>query len=271
MPSNVVVITTEEASEVYLARVREAYTKVYSKLLKPDTSLDIKCVSPGLSRVPDIDYSYFRFLNKGSIIERFIEAEKEGYDAVMVHCFADTGVHEAREILKIPVLGTGESSMLLACQLGSKFGIVTENSPGVVREIETNIKLYGLQDRAIPTPVRRFSAPIRDEYVVWMDDPKLMVPDLMDKAEELVKDGAEVIIIGCGGLAPLATLRGVAKVREKDIPILDCVAITLKTAEMMVDLRTNLGIPVTSRASTYAQPSEKDIARVRAEFGLAEI
>jgi len=262
----VVSIMNEESSTPWLDRLRESVRMV----VRPDTEVGIKSASPGFSRLVDVGYSYFLLSNKLQIIEKFIEAEKEGYDAVMPYCGLDLGVREAREILEIPVIGPTEASMHLACQLGDRFGIVLGNVPKLADIVESLIKLYRLQDRVIHNPIRLFSASIHDLTVTWVEDPNLVVPDVTYKAEELVKDGAEVIINVCGAVTPMATMMNLVKVGEKDIPILNCPSVGLKTAEMIVDLRKKTGIPTTSRAKIYAQPKKKHISRIRTEFGLTK-
>ena len=257
-------IAVEAVSKKYLERLGEWAAKVS----KPGTSIGFKCVSPGFSRMEDMNHAYFRLLNTAQVVEKFIEAEKEGYDAVTVSCFFDPGIQAARNILKIPVVGPGESSMHLASQMGSKFGVVTIDIPNAIKLIQSEIKQYSMQDFAIPNPVRRFSVPLYDLFVTWMNEPKLCIPEITDKAEELVKEGAEVILNGCTASAPLATLANLVKVGNRDIPILDSLAVAIKTAELMVELQSNLGIPVTSRAGLTSRPSDEEIERVRKEFGL---
>jgi Asp/Glu/hydantoin racemase len=43
------------------------------------------------------------------MIEKIVQAEKEGVDAVIVDCTSDVGVKEARQIVRIPVIGPGET------------------------------------------------------------------------------------------------------------------------------------------------------------------
>ena len=40
--------------------------------------------------------------------ERVAQAEREGYDAVILHCCSDPGLAEARRKVRIPVVGPGE-------------------------------------------------------------------------------------------------------------------------------------------------------------------
>jgi Asp/Glu/hydantoin racemase len=96
----------------------------------------------------------------------------------------------------------------------------------------------------------------------------LVAADIKEKAKECVTEAADVVIIGCNGLAPLCTAAKLNRLEQGNIPIVDCVAVGLKTAEMVVDLKDNLGLPFIARTGFYALPREKDLRRVRATFGL---
>lgn len=260
----VVDIVAEEISQQFTYYAE----KISAKVLGTGTEIGVKALKPGIVSLGSYA-AYFEFLNRREIIEKVIEADREGYDAVVVHCFGDPGVREARGVVNIPVIGPGESSLLLACMLGHKFGVVTVNAPNAVPGMEIMIREYGLQDRAIPKSVRTISMAWKE----WLrkgpeEATELVLPDIIDKAEGCVADGADVIIIGCTMLGPLCTLSGIAKIPDSDIPILDCLAVALKTAEYVVDLNSRLGLPPVSRASLYARPREKDFNRMRTVFGL---
>ena len=183
-------------------------------------------------------------------------------------CFLAPGVSEARGIVNIPVIGLGESAMHFACQLGRKFGIVTINEPSIISETEDKIKLHGLQERVIAHPVRGISISTYDAFTKGLQEPKTVAEDIVQRGKECVKEGANVVIVGCNGLAPLCTVSGVARVGEDDIPLIDCLAVGIKTAEMIVDLNKKLGLPFISRAGLHALPRQKDLDRVRATFSL---
>ncbi len=257
-------INTEEVSGPYLSIVE----KVFQKVAAPDTEIGIKSVEPGLNRVYDLGYYYLSFLNKRQIVERVIEADKEGYDAAIVGCFLDPGVREARAIASIPVVGLGESTMHLACLLGRQFAVVTVNERTLISEMEAEIKMYGLRDCAISNAVRGISLSEKEVFTRGMQEPGIVASDILDKAKKCVDEGADVVVVGCNGLGPLCTISGVVEVEEVHAPILDCVSIAVKMAETIVDLRKRLGVPAVSRAGIYALPREKDIKRVRGIFGL---
>jgi len=257
-------ITVERISQPYYDLVRQLFPKV----LRPGTEVSFKSVEPGLESLAVSSSAYFDLLNKKEIIEKIMEAEKEGFDAALVGCFEDPGVREAREVVNIPVIGIGEASMLLACMLGHRFAVVTANDNKVATNLEVMIKLQGLQERAITHPVRTISMANRDVFTKGFQEPYLIVSDILDKARGCVADGAEVVIVGCAGLAPHCTMSGVTMVDENGAQLLDCVVIGLKAAEAIVDLKDRLGWPAISRAGIYAMPREKDIKRVRGMFGL---
>jgi allantoin racemase len=49
-------------------------------------------------------YPYLEMINDLEIIDQVIKAEQKGYDAVIVGCFCDPGVREARGVVDIPVI-----------------------------------------------------------------------------------------------------------------------------------------------------------------------
>lgn len=259
-------ISEEKISGPYLDLLKMTAQKV----LRPDTEMVIKSVEPGLTRAFDV-HPYFIFLNKRSIIERAIEAEKEGFDSVVVGCFADPGVLEARAAVSIPVIGIAEASMLYACLLGRKFAIVTLHEPTFISAMEDQIMYYGMQSRAIRNPVRMINTSSYDVFTKGMQDPKIVAADIMERAKECAADGADVVVIGCNGLGPLCTLTNMVRIEENDMPILDCISVGMKTAETIHETSAKLGIPSVSRTGINTLPKDKDMKRVRSQFGLKDI
>src|SRR5581483_2456833 len=74
------------------------------------------------------------------VIEAFVRAEREGYNAIVPLGFLDLGVDGGRAAVDIPILAPFETSLHLACLLGNRFGLICyhENQFG---------NLYGLLDR----------------------------------------------------------------------------------------------------------------------------
>ena len=82
------------------------------------------------------------------VIKNAIQAEKEGYDAFVIGHFQDAGLMEAKACVDIPVMGLGETTMLYACTLGTKLGLVTID-PVFIRWHQKQIADYGLEERVL--------------------------------------------------------------------------------------------------------------------------
>ena len=60
-----------------------------------------------------------------SLIRQVMQEEKDGADAIVINCSADTGLRACREAVSIPVIGPTESTMLYASQFVDHFCILT--------------------------------------------------------------------------------------------------------------------------------------------------
>ena len=74
-------------------------------------------------------------------------AENRGrYDAFVIACFGDPGLHAARELVEEPVIGIAEAAMHMSCLVAHKFSIVS-----VIHRIkpllEDMVKTAGMTDR----------------------------------------------------------------------------------------------------------------------------
>lgn len=168
---------------------------------------------------------------------------------------------EAREITDIPIIPIAEATLHYACLLGGKIGVVTLQEKVACITWEKMLNNYGFRDRAIINPVRGVNLCTHEASTKGMEDPSIIVKVVKEKAEELVQDGAEVIVIGCGFYAPICTLYGLVKL-EHNIPLLDPMAIGFKLAEVMVDLKTSIGLPALSRVGMYPRMPEIDVNRI---------
>lgn len=258
----------EEFHNAWLGAVQQSFNKV----LRPDTEVALKPIKHGLKgdNVLDFDNPYFALMDKKEIIEAFIEADAEGFDAASVHCFGDPGVKEARSVVNMPIFGAAESSMHFACQLGRKFAIIGTNMPGQLGQLSEQVRQHGLEERLIPNGIRFDREPFAEVWEKWLGNPQLAADAVAETAEECVADGADVIVLGCAGTSLLCSMVGFNQitVSGQTVPILDCVMVAMKMAEMAVDIKTGAGLPIPSRTRNYVLPSKEDWTRVRSAFGL---
>ncbi len=250
----------------------EAYEKCLQKIARAarqDTRITISYPE----RSSYVLHSYYgAFLNNTAVIEKAIQAEKEGYDAVLICCYTDPGLQELREVLEIPVVGLAEPSMALATMLGRSFAII---SP--VKEFipiyEQNLRLYGFESRAIrQQPIRpldlQTTASRFEQYLRFFEDPHSeLIPRFESVARSCVEDGAEVVIAGCGAIGPALTMADYVTVGDTGCPVIDPVTVAVKMAELLVDLRSATGLSK-SKVLSYQPLPEFLMQGIRKNFGL---
>ncbi|QHQ37334.1 HyuE hydantoin racemase [Algicella marina] len=124
--------------------------------------------------------------------------------AVVIGCFDDTGLAEAKAKSPIPVVGIGEASFHMARLLGHRFSVVT-TLPVSIPIIEENIRAGGFADicgrvRASDIPVLELEA-----------DPAAACAAIAREAEAARReDDVTAIVLGCAGMTGLeAHLSGI--------------------------------------------------------------
>jgi len=258
----------DEFMEMSLGWIRPSFEKV----LRPDTEVVVKCPKNGWrgEDPQDMDNPYFVLLNERALIEAYLEAEKEGFDAVWVNCFGDPGVKQARHVVGIPVIGPAEATLHFACQLGRRFAVIGANMPGQFDQMSETVRYHGLESRLSPNGIRLDKEPFVEIWPKAQENPRLAADSVTEVAKECVASGADVIVVGCCALGPMCGAAGVNKITVdgRDIPVLDPTMVAAKIAEMQADIRKATGLPIPSRARNLALPSADDWKRVRSAFGL---
>jgi allantoin racemase len=193
----------------------------------------------------------FRFAR--NVIRSAIEAERLGYDAFTLNHFQDAGLAEARSAVRIPVLGLGETTMLHACMLGRKLGLVTIN-PVFIPWHEDQVIRYGLQQRvvgvrAVPATVAEFIGAFADSGCY-----EALRAKFVREAQILLDAGADVIV-PAGGL-PMMLFAAEHGAAIDGAPIVNGVTVLVKAAEMAIKLRASCGLGVSRRAN-FALPPEQ--------------
>jgi len=160
-----------------------------------------------------------------------IREQAPHHDAVIIACFSDPGLEQARQLVSIPVVGIEESSLHLGCQLGRRFTILTSRASRVPAKIE-HVARLGLSSRL--ASVRPL-----EMGVLEMDaEPDRARARILEVGDAAVReDGAEVVVLGCAGLAGHAREAGLTL----GVPVIDPSPVALATAEMLVRLRLTHG------------------------------
>jgi len=194
----------------------------------------------GLERGPRSLETFYDVAHAEPEILKIIRKRQGAVDAIMINCFADPALEAAREVSDKVVLGAGETSMSVAIQLGPKFSVIS-----VLRNTAAWVRMQAVK---LGVEAKLASAIGVDIPVLELEkDPERTIDLIVRSAKEAIeRDGAEVIVLGCTGMAPLA-----AAVRERiDVPLIEPAATTLKMAEAMVKLGLRH-----SRGGLYLPPS----------------
>ena len=158
------------------------------------------------------------------------------YDAVVVGGFGEHGREGLQELLDVPVLDIAECAAHVAMMLGRTFSVVTTLQRSVA-QVEDRLLLAGLTARC--ASVRAVGLATRE----LDDDPAAATSAIIEAARRCVEeDHAEVVVLGCGGMAGLDA-RVAAAV---GVPVVDGVAAAVAVAESLV----RLGLRTSTRGST---------------------
>ncbi|NIZ08151.1 aspartate/glutamate racemase family protein [Pseudooceanicola sp. HF7] len=151
-------------------------------------------------------------------------------DAIVIACFDDTGLEQARALAPCPVLGIGQSAYVMATLLGWRFSVVTSLSVSIP-VIEGNIAAQGFAGGC--ASVRASGLP-----VLTIDEGSETTRDRLARAILSARndDGAEAVVLGCAGMAPLqADLSA-----RSGVPLIDGVAASAQLARAAADFARRL-------------------------------
>jgi allantoin racemase len=171
------------------------------------TADEYAAVSPTLQRVGDL-------------------LAKDRWEAIILGCYSDLGVDVLRESLAIPVIGPGETSMLLAASLSRRFTILV-SSEAAIPGTDRQVRLLGMEGRL--ASIRSLEMPVLE---IRKDPAGCIRAVLAAGRETMRQDRAEAIILGCMSMGFLDVAEAVAP--ELGIPVLNPVVTSLKFAELLV-------------------------------------
>src|SRR5262245_6860354 len=186
------------------------------------------------------------------VIRNALRAQQEGYDGFVIGHFQEPGLLEIRGALDIPVIGLGEATMLAACSMGRRFGLVTID-PAFIDWHERQVRAHGLTERiagvrAIKIDLPGFMRAFSDEAAYQQ-----VRADFTEQVRPLVAAGAE-IVIPAGGLPMLLFARECPFIIDGTL-VLHGIAVVAKAAEMAIGLQRLTG-SVVSRRGAYAKASQ---------------
>jgi Asp/Glu/hydantoin racemase len=123
-----------------------------------------------------------------------VRQREKDYDAFVIACYSDPGLHSIREVTKKPVLGISECGILTALTLGQKFGVIAILKQSIARHLRY-VGALGVSERmAGELPVGLPVTELSDEKKTF---------GRMVEVGKALRDthGADVVVMGCAGMA----------------------------------------------------------------------
>ena len=158
-------------------------------------------------------------------------AERRGADAIVIHGICDFGLEAARGAVDIPVVGLGSATIHLARQLADSFGVVSK-SDATIPEFTRRIRLMG--GARWMTSMRPLNIP---EGALYERNRELKKRFLEIARFQIETEGAQLIVAGYSAIFAVLP-EGTREEMEEilGVPVIDGVAVAVRTAEMMVAL-----------------------------------
>lgn len=214
----------------------------------------IKDVADGIRDPALLGVYAFRVANDLQIARSMIAAAKDGADAVAGAAYLECGAKIAASLVTIPVVEAPAAATFLASMMGGRFAVVT-SEPVFIPVMLDHIHRKGFASHMVEKdPVRCMGKAVQD---IFADLAKGRLDRLMsgflETAKRCVQDGADTLIVGCGLVAPILSIRGVRDVAGA--PLIDPLIAALKVAEMLASLNL-AGMKITPDIGLYARSGE---------------
>lgn len=206
--------------------------------MSPDTQITAVTASLGVAYIE----TRFEALMGAYAVAEQVAAHVSGHDGVLVAAFGDPGLAALREVLPVPVTGMTEAALLTACQLGSRFSIVSI-SPRMRGWYLDTVHQYHLSSRL--ASFRALGQAPSNIATVQADQGERLI----EIAHQCVReDGADVIVLAGAPLAGLA--RSIA--HRLPVPAVDGVSCGIRQLETLVRMQ-----PRSATAGSYAGAPSK--------------
>lgn len=154
-----------------------------------------------------------------NVIE-LIRAEAAQSDSIVLACFDDIALDEARRVAGCPVIGAVEAALAEARALASRFAVVTT----VEAAVPTIVALLARYRAADVCTVRAAGIGVA-EAASGGEDARRKIAAAIADAVRL--DGAQAVILGSGGLAGRAGEFAAAA----SVPVIDAILAAVRMAE----------------------------------------
>ena len=212
---------------------------------RPETKVDLVTLAD--DRPKHLEYHAYEGLVIADIVRLTYQAAAD-YDAVVIGCFYDVGLREAREVSgKAVVAAPCHSATAIAGSLGNTFAVLVGRRKWIPKMRE-NVRLYGREHAMVS--MRPLDLGVHD----FQADHDLTCERLLTEGYKAVhEDGAEVLILGC--TAEYGFNQQMQQ--ELGVPVIDAVTAPFKYAELLAELAIRFGWYPSRMWGSEAPPQEE--------------
>jgi allantoin racemase len=198
-----------------------------------------------------IESHYDETLAVPGLLAAIADGERTGVDGYVIACFGDPGLDAAREVAAGPVVGIAEAAMHAAALVGRAFSVVTTLS-------RTAGRAHDLAARYVAAGACRGVHACEIAVLELEHDPDVLKRVVAVSRAALDRDGSDVIVLGCAGMAGLCA----AASTELGVPVIDGVTAATVLVQSLVTLKL-----ATSKRGEYARPPAKSYSGLLTDFG----
>jgi allantoin racemase len=235
------------------------------RIRRPDTQFDMVNIADAYP-LKNNQWLYFKHACTDATLERVMQAERDGYDAVFLSCQLDIGLYEARTLVDIPVTGTLESAALLSYSMGKHFTLLSVDYQN--GEIQRSLlRLYGLEGKLASIIPIHIDA--NDLYPGRTSEDEVFARVVAAAKRAREEHGAEMVIPGCTLFGSLLTHRRQDFEAAVGMPAIDGMVAGFKLAELRAELNRMGVLGPASRAGYFMRPPRGDWETLRRFQGRA--
>lgn len=238
-----------ESDAAIWSTYQESIRRHARKVVSPGREVEFHGLS---TTFPGIDYvDSAAHLATFEVVRNAIRAEEAGYAAFCFISTNDAGNREVRELTGLPTAFVVEAAVQMAAQLGGKFAFLTHN-PGSRKKMEQlTADRFRLGEMLVEGASLQMTY---QDFMAIYRDPKPVLARFEQEARGAIARGARVLIPAGGPLNQFFVDQGFTQV--DGVPLIDIMAVVMKEAERLADLKA-LGAPQRGASAVTAEQKAK--------------
>ena len=213
---------------------------------------ELEVVSLATQRCSEhLEFHSYESIMASDIVRAVRLSDQQGFDAVVIGCFYDPVLIEAREISgNAVVVAPCHSSLEIVSNLANRFSVIVGRNKWVNR-MQSKVSEYGYNHQL--ASFKSIEASVHD-----LQTDESISQRMIDAAKDAVSnDGAEAIVLGC--TQSFGFYKELQNIIE--IPVIDCALAAVKRAEQLAETK-QLCDWAPSRVGSCEPPPEHEAVKV---------